>query len=241
MGADLVTYAVTPRVICNAPKITDASSWILDEDVRREFGLAYVVKTFGLGTLARSLTLAHSDLMRFRNEVRAWSAGLTYALPKMFQPARPPRAYTPNEMHPPRRPLGPLWSYHRCSFDTANPQIQALETIVEMCAASGRCLLYHGPINPAGLTYFDNGLLAEFGRFIGRLTSENAVPFRNYTFSIGIRGFNSLKQADGLPIIDPVHLNAQGRSRLASLISADAARMLTTRVAAPAARTSTGG
>lgn len=249
LGADLVTYAMTPRIVCEPPLwATDAHDWIADPDVIRELGLEYVAENFGITDVARSFVTARSNLLRFRRELRTWVDRLRHRLPQAFHPRTQPSAYAPLQFGPPRKLSRPYWTRKRCVFDDSNAEVRALRRIFEMCGASGRCLLYHGPINPVGSRMFEAGVMAEFAMLTRGLATEHGVPFRSYANAIGPREFIVPKTPRGEPIIDAVHLNARGRLRLAALIANDASRLLTTRMAATAhepvahvARGTTGG
>ena len=225
MGADLVTYSLTPRVLCmpNRPS-SDVNRWIMDPDVRRMVGWRYLMDAFSAEDLVRSSVIARSDLLRFRQEV---AADLEDELRVVFTSGAPQGpAYQAHRINPITK-LGPLWTRDRCRFDPNSAQVRAVKRIIEMCAETGRCLLYHSPINPAGRTLFEDGLLGEFGLDMAAWTRQESVNFRNYSMLVAASGFN-LPPHESVFRADAVHLNAKGRNKLAGLLGHDAATVLRT-------------
>ncbi len=225
LGVDLVTYSLTPRVLCSpGRRSSDVDRWVMDGDARRELGWSYLSGSFGPEDLARSFLISHWDLYRFRREI---AGDVRAGIASLFSSADHGRwvsPYPPTTINPIRKP-GPIFTRALCNIDPTNAQVLALRRIIEMCAASGRCLLYHSPINPAARELFEEGLLPQFSRDVRDWTSESSVQFRNYSMILKASGFAHPPPTSILKA-DAVHMNFRGRSRVAELLGGDAAALL---------------
>jgi hypothetical protein len=222
LGVDLVVYAVTPRVICHMnERVSDVTNYVMEFGVARQIGAKSLVELYPPGQLASSLVYSHWGLLRYRREINArlvpWVAetfGVTMPLPT-------PLAYTVGK--PPHiTNAGPLWTRADCGLDESNSRVRALVRIADVCRASGRCLIYSGPINQQSAERFEGGLIRDFSVFARELFQGRNVPFRNYTNAIMSSGF--LPSPQGGP--DAIHLNVNGRARLNSFLAPEVLRAL---------------
>ena len=174
IGTDLVIYAMTPRIVCRLSRpATDAARYALEWDVASRLGMGFAWRSFGPEALVASAVRSHWQLLRFRRELKAEIAQqIALRLPQpwaaavMVEPCLAPLLDEGGQR------AGPLWTRERCQLDQASAGVAALTRIADMCGATGRCLLYHGPVNPEARWNFEDGLLPEFIALAQRLTSE---------------------------------------------------------------------
>src|SRR5262249_48122564 len=108
-------------------------------------------------------------------------------------------------------------------IDSSNPNVRALDSLVAMCGRERRCLLYHGPLNPASApTGFEPGLDDEFVERVTRAARAAGVPFIDYR-SLGTPQRFRLTYM-GTP--DAIHLNADGKQWFAAILARDIAGRL---------------
>ena len=219
LGASLVLYAVTPRVICDlARNATDADEYALDSDVAPELGARFLLSRYDSRTLAASFIRSHWALLRFRTEIShtlsQWLVGALAIMPPL-----PSVGYTIRSIPP--IPGGPYWYRTKCNIGLDNIRVQALIRIADACAETGRCLIYSGPLNQRAIERFEPGLVSDFSLLTRRIFQERNVPYRNYAYAVGAPGF-----LHGPSGPDAIHLNVLGRQRLANLLAPEVARAL---------------
>jgi hypothetical protein len=224
IGTDLVIYAMTPRIVCRLGRpATDAARYALDWDVASRLGMGFVWRSFGPEALVASAVRSRWQLLRFRRELKAGIAHqIALRLPQPWAATVMVEPYLAPLLDEGGQRTGPLWTRERCQLDTASAGVAALIRIADMCAAAGRCLLYHGPVNPQARWNFEDGLLPDFIALVRRLTNERHVPFRDYSDSVPASGFST----GSIRRPDPIHLSAAGRAPLVESLADEAARAL---------------
>ena len=112
---------------------------------------------------------------------------------------------------------GPLWTEAECPLDDGSPAVVALAHLLDVCAAEGRCFVYHGPVNPDGMGSFEPGLLPRFRALVARMVAERRVPYGDYTDALPASAFRTPLMARP----DAIHLNQTGRAWLATRLAQD--------------------
>src|SRR5262249_7349055 len=108
-------------------------------------------------------------------------------------------------------------------LDASNRNVRALNRLVAMCGRERRCLLYHGPLNPAAATTgFEPGLDDEFVGHVTRAARSAGVPFVDY------RPLGSPERFRMTPIGTPdaIHLDPEGKRWFAAILARDVAARL---------------
>jgi hypothetical protein len=223
MDVDLVTYAMTPRIMCALPaEATDAHRYVLDPDVAARLG-PRLLGDYPLATLAGSAVRSHWALLTFQNEIRDQLAhAASRRLPEPWRGYVAPVPYAASLGGEAAPLTGPMWTNARCRLDDDSRAVVALRHILDMCAAERRCFPYHGPINPDALGSFDADLLPRFRALVARLTAERGIPYRDYADDLPATVFR--RQTVGRP--DAIHLEASGRAWLAERLATDVGPLL---------------
>jgi hypothetical protein len=216
-GGDVVVYAMTPRIMCKQEvPATDAARYALDPDVAPQLGMRYLWSAFTVGSLATSAVQTRWGLLAFRRELRAGLAKQSGArLPEAWAAALTPQPYTAPALVEASPKGVSLWTRARCTCDAGGANGRALARIVEMCAATQRCLLYAGPVNPEGVASFEPGMVEEFVALVARMAETHGVLFRDWTRALPASSFGEPRF--GRP--DAIHPAADGQAALAELLA----------------------
>jgi hypothetical protein len=229
MGADLVLYAITPRIICALDQAaTDARRYVFDRGVTSRLGFPYLLETYSLGELAESAVRSHWHLLAYRKEIsetlvdriadrvpRRWRASVLQLRPAAY--VAPLLRDLGGTQH-----NGPLWTRAHCPLDEESEPIRGLRRILAMCQASSRCLLYLGPLNPAGAASFAPGLAEDFGALVTRLAARYEVPLADYRNLLTVDDFRK----PNLGHVDAIHMEVTGRQKLAAALATNMAPRL---------------
>ncbi len=226
---DLLVYAISPRIV---PTQTEAR-WTTDvSDLALRWG---IVSRVGLGTVLEMLdprslgrTMAHS-----------WYLPLAVRLPMAMVFWERVFAHLPAGLAPLRERISPGWppaapgvagpstgyQYSREAYpiDDSNRSVRALDALIRMCGAEGRCLLYYVPVNPASAeTGFAPGLVDDFAAHVAVTTQTASVPYRDYR-ALGTPD-RFRRNLHGNP--DAIHLTADAKPWFASILARDVAARL---------------
>lgn len=226
LGADLVIYATTPRVVCTLEGTpTDAEKYALDWGVASRLGPELLLQAFSLDGLATGAVRSRWKFLAFRREIHESIAqGISAEVsPRLGRALAHPHYQRPSIMERTGGRGGAMWAHENCSLGTDSVGIRALTRIADICATSGRCVVYLGPINPDGMQSFEPGLLADFMKFEENSIRARSVPFLDYHELLSPLDFKT----PSFGRVDAIHLNPTGRQKLASRLAEDIAPALT--------------
>jgi len=148
---------------------------------------------------------------RLRPLVAGWPQleQLLRPLPVVETPALAPRAASAGPYEWPRDEYGP-----------PSGNWQALEVMGQLCAryAPGRCVFYAGPVNPVGRDHLvEPELYEEYLAHLRVVVGRYGIIWRDLTDSMTGSDFRPPKYGG---LRDPIHMNEQGRAKLAKLLVA---------------------
>lgn len=188
----------------------------------RQLGVGDVARLFAVGGSAwwarnvgaeRSLEgIVHSAwwTYAYRTHVRAFLTS-----DRRLSWLRAPPAPEP-QVAPPRR-LDQAFEWTRADYGPPNENWRALDLIFRLCDrhAPGRCLIFSGPINPDGrASLAEPGLQEEYVGRLRELAGSHRVTFLDLSDTMVGSDFVRPDYAT----YERIHLNADGRQRLAGLL-----------------------
>jgi hypothetical protein len=241
LDPDLVIYALTPRVIPTEPEVrwtTNVGDLALQPDIVSRLGLFQVLDLIGPRAVARTLVHSYYPPLRLRGELAdqlwtalvQWSPAIGPAVRRTTGTQVTERTLGRGEVTE-ELPEGPvpgmprgtyLWSAARYRLDPPTRSVRALDALVDLCRREGRCLLYHGPVNPETTGGFEPGLVDAFLARVQTRAAAGGVPLLDYRTLAAPAWFG--KDLLGRP--DAIHLSKFGRRQFTNRLATDAVARL---------------
>lgn len=214
---DLVVYALSPRVVPTAPATpwaTGVGDLALQWDVVTRIGLRDVLALVPPQSIARTLVLSLWPPVRLRALLGAGATRTAERLsPRLGALARhifvqPPVVDFAIPVDPARDYLA---SRQIIQLSPPTRSTRALDGMIRLCATEKRCLLYHTPVNPDAIRYFEPGLLDDFVAYVHARTTGTDVPFVDLRNAAPPDQFT--RRPNGTP--DGIHLTPAGYTTFA--------------------------
>jgi hypothetical protein len=226
-GADVVVYGLLLRALPRAPNnqwVTQLSSQLDVHDLWRFVdvgGGAWLLQNAGSERLLAGLVQSAWATYAYRMPLRLYFAEHYLAGGAPFKTAvaafvRPRPVFGPDVAPRPPGPHAVDWPRSQYASPSAN--WTAVEMVGRLCQryAPGRCVLYAGPVNPVRRTNIsDPGLYEEYLASLRVLAGRYGLIWRDYTNALKAEDFRRAKYGGGP---DPIHMNDQGRLKLATLL-----------------------
>lgn len=224
---DLLVYSVTPRVIPVEPDLpwaTGAGDLALQADVVRQMGLGHALWLLGFARAPRSAVYSWWAPARFRTI----AAGLIEAeLPGRVSPlaamllglvlTKAPAPVAGTNVAPGMH----QWAPSAYAPEPLTRTSQALVWLFEMCGRHGRCLIYHGPINPAARERFTPALVEPFWTWLSAEAARTGVPLIDHRDALPAARFRAIGA-----LLDPIHPDDDGWREMGTIVADDVARRL---------------
>jgi hypothetical protein len=239
LDPDLVVYALTPRVIPTEPEVrwtTNVGDLALQPDIVSRLGLVEVLDLIGPRAVARTLVHSYYPPLRLRGElaehfwsmlVRQSPAAVAPVVERITGRTRMParalaRGGEEEEEPPEGRAPGTvrgsyLWPADGYRLDPPTRSVRALDALVDLCGREGRCLLYHGPVNPEATGGFEPGLVDAFVAHAQARAGTRGVPLLDYRTAAPPTWFRN--DLFGKP--DAIHFSKFGRKQFTNRLAAD--------------------
>lgn len=218
---DVIVYGVTPRAFPAHP--TDR--WVstvpseLDlvdvENIAVSGATPWLLENLGAENLITGIAKSQWATYAYRTELRKYLAELFGQAPT--GPAGPNVAsLAPPPASRDRATLRYEWT--KDEYGGPNFNWQALEVVGALCAtlAPGRCVLYASPINPLLRDrLYEPGLYDDYLANLRVVAGRHGLIYRDYTDALTPADFRVPKYG---AFRDPIHMNPQGRAKLARLL-----------------------